>query len=103
MSERLPQDSNPFSALVSAIMIGVGLLAFIAIFALLAWSPDLASKNRAGQHPYSTSALGYGGLIKLLEADGQTVTVEVLDGRISSRAVHMPGLGCTLLPAGENT
>ena len=78
MSERLPQDSNPFSAFVSAIMIGVGLLAFIAIFALLAWSPDLASKNRAGQHPYSSSALGYGGLIKLLEADGQSVTVSRL-------------------------
>lgn len=36
-----------------------------------------------------------------IEADGQTVTVEVLDGRISSRAVHTPGLGCTLLPASD--
>ncbi len=78
MSERLPQNTNPFSALTSAILIGVGLLAFVAIFALLAWAPDLASKDRAGQHPYSTSALGYGGLIKLLEADGQTVNVSRL-------------------------
>lgn len=94
MSERLPQDSNPFSAFVSAIMIGVGLLAFIAIFALLAWSPDLASKNRAGQHPYSTSALGYGGLIKLLEADGQTVTVS----RLASSLEYTEGLLVLTLP-----
>ncbi len=94
MSERLPQDSNPFSAFVSAIMIGVGLLAFIAIFALLAWSPDLASKNRAGQHPYSSSAIGYGGLIKLLEADGQTVTVS----RLASSLDYSDGLLVLTLP-----
>ncbi len=94
MSERLPQDSNPFSAFVSAIMIGVGLLAFIAIFALLAWSPDLTSKNRAGQHPYSSSALGYGGLIKLLEADGQTVTVS----RLASSLDYSDGLLVLTLP-----
>lgn len=78
MSERLPQTRNPFSALTTAIMIGVGLFAFVAIFALLAWAPDLASKNRAGPHPYSSSAIGYGGLVKLLEADGQTVSVSRL-------------------------
>ncbi|MEC7290782.1 MAG: DUF4350 domain-containing protein [Pseudomonadota bacterium] len=78
MSERLPQTTNPFSAVTSAVMIGVGMLVFVVIFALLAWSPDLASKNRAGEHPYSTSALGYGGLVKLLEADGQTVNISRL-------------------------
>nr|WP_070960979.1 DUF4350 domain-containing protein [Hyphomonas sp. Mor2] len=94
MSERLPQQANPFSALTSAIMIGVGLLAFIAIFALLAWSPDLASKNRAGQHPYSSSALGYGGLVKLLEADGQTVTVS----RLASSLDYSDGLLILTVP-----
>ena len=94
MSERLPQTSNPFSALTSAIMIGVGLLVFIAIFALLAWSPDLASKNRAGQHPYSSSALGYGGLVKLLEADEQTVTVS----RLASSLEYSDGLLILTLP-----
>lgn len=94
MSERLPQTSNPFSALTSAIMIGVGLLVFVAIFALLAWSPDLASKNRAGQHPYSNSALGYGGLVKLLEADGQTVTVS----RLASSLNYSDGLLILTLP-----
>jgi len=94
MSERLPQTSNPFSAFTSAVMIGVGLLVFIAIFALLAWSPDLASKNRAGQHPYSSSALGYGGLVKLLEADGQTVTVS----RLASSLEYTEGLLILTVP-----
>lgn len=94
MSERLPQTNNPFSALTSAIMIGVGLLVFIAVFALLAWSPDLASKNRAGQHPYSSSALGYGGLVKLLEADEQTVTVS----RLASSLEYSDGLLIVTLP-----
>ncbi|MEL7112759.1 MAG: hypothetical protein AAGK93_07440, partial [Pseudomonadota bacterium] len=65
MSERLPRASTPFSSMTSALLVGVGTFLFIAIFALLAWSPDLASKNRAGQHPYSESALGYAGLVRL--------------------------------------
>lgn len=94
MSERLPDDANPFSALTSLIMISVGLVAFVAIFALLAWAPDIASKNRAGQHPYSTSALGYGGLAKLLEADGQTVNVS----RLTSTLEYTDGLLVLTLP-----
>ena len=78
MSERLPQATNPFSARVSAVLIGVGTCLFILIFALLAWSPDLANKNRAGEHAYSKSALGFAGLVTLLEADGQTVSVSRL-------------------------
>ena len=95
MSERLPTASNPFSALTSVIMIGVGALAFLAIFALLAWSPDLASKNRAGEHPYSDSALGYGGLVKLLEADGQTVSIS----RLQSSLDYSDGLLILTLPS----
>ncbi|NQY98648.1 MAG: DUF4350 domain-containing protein [Henriciella sp.] len=94
MSERLPQETNPFSAITSAVMIGVGLMVFIAIFALLGWSPDLANKNRAGQHPYSSSALGYGGLVKLLEADGQTVNVS----RLASSLEYTDGVLVLTLP-----
>ena len=78
MSERLPQVTNPFSATLPAILIGFGTLVFVAIFALLAWSPDLANKNRAGEHPYSKSALGYAGLVELLKADGQSVRISRL-------------------------
>ena len=82
MSERLPTQSSPFSSLTAIIMIGIGTLAFIAIFALLAWSPDLASKNRAGEHPYSESAIGYGGLVKMLETDGHTVSISRLQNTL---------------------
>ena len=94
MSERLPQTANPFSSMTSAMLIGVGTVLFVAIFALLAWSPDLANKNRAGLHPYSESALGYAGLVRLLEADGQTVTVS----RLSSTLDYNDGLLILALP-----
>lgn len=94
MSERLPSNASPFSGIVAIIMIGVGTLAFIGIFALLAWSPDLANKNRAGTHPYSTSALGYSGLITLLEADGQVVNVS----RLTSTLNYTDGLLVLTIP-----
>lgn len=73
------ESRNPFSAGIIIAMIGVGLASFIAVFALIGWAPELASKNRAAQTPYSTSALGYAGLIEVLRADGQTVTVSRLE------------------------
>lgn len=94
MSERLPSNANPFSSLTAMIMIGIGTLAFIAIFALLAWSPDLASKNRAGSHPYSSSALGYGGLVKMLETDGHTVSIS----RLGSTLENTDGLLILTIP-----
>ena len=36
-------------------------------------------------------------------ADGQSVSVEVLGGRISARAVYTPDLGCALLPAANQS
>ncbi len=94
MSERLPGNANPFSAATVALLIGVGVLAFIAIFALIGWSPDLVSKNRAGQHPYSDSALGYGGLVKLLEADGKDVSIS----RLASTLNYNDGLLVLTIP-----
>ncbi|MEM9572627.1 MAG: hypothetical protein AAF996_14265 [Pseudomonadota bacterium] len=94
MSERLPSQASPFSGLTALIMIGIGTLAFVAIFALLAWSPDLARKNFAGEHPYSKSALGYAGLISLLEADGHTVKIS----RLESSLTYAEGLLVITLP-----
>lgn len=94
MSERVPSQSSPFSGLTALIMIGIGTLAFIAIFALLAWSPDLARKNFAGEHPYSKSALGYAGLISLLEADGHTVKIS----RLESSLTYAEGLLVITVP-----
>ncbi len=78
MSERIAKSANPFSGTVVGVLVAVALASFIGVFALLGWSPELADKNRAGQHPYSKSALGFAGLIDLLARDGKTVTVSRL-------------------------
>lgn len=79
MSERVAKANNPFSAMIMVVILAVGLISFTAAFALMGWAPDLADKNRAGEHPYSTSALGFQGLTRLLEADGQTVYISRTD------------------------
>jgi len=94
MSERLPGQTSPFSVTSVGLMLGIGILAFTAIFALLAWSPELASKDRAGDHPYSTSALGYAGVIELLEADGQDVSIS----RVASTLEYTDGVLIITIP-----
>ncbi|MEM9738954.1 MAG: hypothetical protein AAF829_03730, partial [Pseudomonadota bacterium] len=50
-------------------------LSFLITIVLLAWSPELQSRDRAGAQPYSTSALGYQGLVRLLELRSIPVSV----------------------------
>lgn len=95
MSTHLSNGASPFSAGVIGILIAVGLFSFVAIFALIGWSPDLASRDRAGAHPYSSSALGYGGLVKLLEANGETVNVS----RLATSLDYSEGLLVLTVPA----
>lgn len=72
------KSTSAFSAPLMAVLTSVSLFAFVAVFALLGWAPDLADRNRAGHHPYSESALGYAALVSLLEADGQEISVSRL-------------------------
>lgn len=94
MSERLPSSSNPFSAAVVALIVAIGLVSFTAAFALMGWSPEIADKTRAGEHPYSTSALGYQGLTRLLEADGTLVEIS----RTPETRDYAPGLLIMTVP-----
>ncbi|MEM7662726.1 MAG: hypothetical protein AAF292_10785 [Pseudomonadota bacterium] len=57
------------------LIIAIALMSFGAVITLLAWAPELARNDRAGAHPYSSSAIGYGGLVKLLELRGDNVSV----------------------------
>lgn len=75
MSERLPQTGSPFSVRTAAILVVVSLVSLGAVLTLMAWSPDLASRDRAGPTPYSRSAVGYAGLVKMLEGRGHSVSV----------------------------
>ena len=75
MSERLPSTASPFTARTAIILMVVALLSLGAVLTLMAWSPDLASRDRAGPTPYSRSAVGYAGLINMLEDTGHPVNV----------------------------
>ncbi len=67
-----------------ALGLAVAIMSFAAVIALLAWSPDLGKRDRAGAHPYSVSAIGYGGLVRLLEARETPVSVSRVSRNISA-------------------
>ncbi|MEM9667840.1 MAG: hypothetical protein AAF950_02870 [Pseudomonadota bacterium] len=64
------------------VLIGVALMSFSAVITLLAWAPDLARNDQAGAHPYSVSAIGYAGLVELLEMRGDTVSISRVEQTI---------------------
>ncbi|RIJ32868.1 DUF4350 domain-containing protein [Henriciella mobilis] len=99
-SERLPEATNPFSARLVIILIAIAIVSFAAVMALMAWSPDLARKDRPGATPYSRSASGYAGLIDMLESDRRAVTVSrrsdllhYSDGRLMVLTLPLYGRG----------
>ena len=56
-------------------MIIVGVFAFGAFFVLQAYAPDLRSGNNGGGHALSKSAVGFAGLVDLMQARGDPVIV----------------------------
>ncbi len=78
------ENQNPFSARIAGTLIAVATLAFGAIFILAGWAPELRDRNLAGDHPFSTSALGYGGLVRLLEGLDYPVRVTRIEREIES-------------------
>jgi hypothetical protein len=52
---------------------------------LAGWAPELRSRDHAGDHPYSTSALGFNGIVQLLEDQAYPVEVSRLEHRLESR------------------
>ncbi len=85
-------SAAPFSTRIAALLLAVSLLAFGAVITLSAWSPELQDRDRAGAHPYSTSALGYAGLFRLLEKVGTPVSISR-----SSAALSSPGDGLKIV------
>jgi hypothetical protein len=54
-----------------ALMIGIGILAFVAMLILGAFAPDLRSGRNGGGHALSNSATGYSGIVRLAAATGR--------------------------------
>ena len=88
----------PISARVAAILIAIAVVAFGGILVLAGWAPEINQRSRAGEHPYSTSALGYNGFVRLLEAQGYPVRISRLERDLESR---QGGLMIITVPAGQ--
>ncbi|MFN3911176.1 DUF4350 domain-containing protein [Hyphomonas sp.] len=95
MSESAPA-SSPFSARIVAVLIAVAAISFGAVLVMAGWAPEMRDRNTAGDHPYSTSALGYNGFVRLLESSGYPVKVSRLESDLETRAW---GLMIVTLPA----
>jgi hypothetical protein len=59
---------NLFSGRIVTILLVIALVSFGAVLVLSGWAPELRDRNRAGPHPFSTSAIGYNGFAQYLEA-----------------------------------
>lgn len=59
----------------AGILAAVVILAFAGLLAMIGFGEDLAPRDRPGATPYSRSATGYQGLVRLLEASGRDVRV----------------------------
>ena len=85
MTETSASSGSPFSVRTVAILIAVALFSFGAIMVLAGWAPELRDRNEAGDHPYSTSAIGYNGFVQFLEAQGYPVEISRFASNLESR------------------
>ncbi len=80
MSERA-SDNGGFNPLLIAGVVIVGVIAFIALWALIALGPQLSSGNDGGGHALSKGAPGYAGIVDLLERSGADVELRRREGK----------------------
>ncbi|MEG3178060.1 hypothetical protein U1872_17595 [Sphingomonas sp. RB3P16] len=66
-----PGGEGSFSVRIVAILVAVGILAFLGMLVLGAYAPDLRSGRNGGAHALSNAATGYSGLVRLAEATGR--------------------------------
>lgn len=66
---------NPFNPRLIAGVIAIGIVAFIALWALMALGPQMSAGNNAGGHALSKAAPGYAGIVDLAERAGASVEV----------------------------
>ncbi|WP_447765786.1 DUF4350 domain-containing protein [Sphingopyxis panaciterrae] len=64
---RAAAGDHGFNPRLMAAVVAVGVIAFIALWALVALGPQLSSGNNGGGHALSKAAPGYAGIVDLLE------------------------------------
>lgn len=70
---RARAGDHGFNPLLMGGMVLVGIIAFVALWALIALGPQLSSGNDGGGHALSKAAPGYAGIVDLLERAGADV------------------------------
>ena len=78
-------SESPFSARTVAILVAIAVISFGGVMVLAGWAPELRQRDQAGDHPYSTSALGYNGFVRLMEAQGIPISVSRLERSLETR------------------
>lgn len=63
--------TGAFSVRTVAILLAIGILAFIGMLLLGAYAPDLRSGRDGRAHALSNAAVGYSGIVRLAEATGR--------------------------------
>lgn len=66
-------DDHGFNPRVIAAVVAIGVIAFIALWALIALGPQVSSGNDGGGHALSKAAPGYAGIVDLAERAGAGV------------------------------
>jgi hypothetical protein len=70
-----PREARVFRPLTAALLVLAGVFSFSAYFVLSAYAPDLRGGDDGGANALSRSAVGYAGLVRLLQADGAPVQI----------------------------
>ncbi len=64
-----------FSPRAVLFMLIAGLVGFVGLGVLTAYAPELKARSQGGENALSRSAVGYAGLVRLLQAEGTPVVV----------------------------
>ncbi|HLK23710.1 MAG TPA: hypothetical protein VKT30_03535 [Caulobacteraceae bacterium] len=70
-----PRETRVFRPLTVLLLVLAGVFSASAFMVLSAYAPDLRGGDDGGPHALSTSAVGFAGLVRLLQADGVPVEI----------------------------
>ncbi len=70
-----PAAEPAFSPRAVLSMLIAGLVGFVGLGVLTAYAPELKARSQGGENALSRSAVGYAGLVRLLQAEGTPVVV----------------------------
>src|SRR5262245_54696153 len=97
MSGKASTRQGAFSLQVMLGLVVVGFVSFAALIVLSAFADDLRRPEESGEHAQSKSAVGFAGMVQLLQQNGHTVRMArgpISQGSQSDElAVMTPPLG----------